>query len=223
MAIPYVSTLTGMQLLSAVKVKVTDIQEITCPYCNGDGNTPLTKTCSQCQGTGTIECTLCEATGFVTEGLVATPGQNGINFTLIAWALIAVVAVLGISFTGFVLIKKRRISEKSLRNLSNGEFQTWVLKRLDAKNSTSTDTSQGIDGYSPIDQPIQIKQSDNVGMSVIDLFTSSVARKRASSGIIVAFSFSDDAIRSKIRARRSLNIDLEMITVRELIENRKMY
>ena len=225
--IPFVSTYSGMQLQNAVKLKVVDLEEITCPYCDGEGTLATTETCPECDGTGTLECPDCDGTGYVDEALAteirAGKQTAGLDLTLIVGAAAGVAVALGGGFAGFFLLKKRRVNESSLRRLSSGEFQAWVLKRLDGKSPTQMDTALGIDGFTSLNQPIQIKQTDSVNMNAVDLFASSVARKKANGGVIVAFSFADDAIRGKVRARRSLNLDIQMYTVRELIENRRPY
>ena len=224
LSIPYVGPYTGSQLIQRLKVTV-NIDEITCPYCNGEGLTSdASTTCTKCDGTGTIECTDCDGTGYVTEGAVISgSGKNtnsGFDWTLIIGVTGAVVAVAAVGGGGFFLLKKRRVNEKSLRRLSSGEFQQWVLKRLDGKPATSKDIALGIDGFSRLNQPISIKQSDSVGMNAVDLFAASLAKNRATAGMIVAFGFSNDAIRGKVRARTNYRLDIQMTTIRELIESK---
>ena len=225
--LPFVSTYTGIQLMNAIKVKVVGLEEITCPYCDGTGNFQLSRTCTECGGTGTVECPDCRGEGYVDEAVADQIRQGnqvaGLDLTLIAGAGAAVALGLGGGFAGFFLLKKRRVSESSLRRLSSSEFQAWVLKRLEGKPPSSMDNAMGIDGYTSLNLPIQIKQSDSLGMNAVDLFASAVARKKAAGGVMVAFNFADDAIRGKVRARRSLNLDIQMFTVRELIENRRPY
>jgi RecJ-like exonuclease len=223
--LPFTTTFSTMQLMNAVKIKVVDLEEITCPYCEGTGNILLGRTCTECRGTGSVDCPDCGGGGYVDEAVADQIRQGeqvaGLDLTIIAGAVVAV--GLGGGFAGFFLLKKRRLSESSLRRLSSSEFQAWVLKRLDGKPPGSMDTAIGIDGYTSVNQPIQIRQSDSVGMNAVDLFASMVARKKASGGVMVAFNFADDAIRGKVRARRSLNLDIQMLTVRELVESRRPY
>jgi hypothetical protein len=54
-------------------------------------------------------------------------------------------------------------------------------------------------------------------MTAIDLFAAALAKSRARNGVMVAFSFGDDAIRGKL----GLNgLDIQTLTVSELIYNR---
>jgi hypothetical protein len=147
--------------------------------------------------------------------------QAGASWVLIAEIVAAAAAIVIVGFAGVFFFKRRRMSEKRLRRFSSGEFQGWVLKRLDGKPATSKDISLGIDGFSRLNEPIAIKQSDSVGMVAVDSFAASLARNRARTGIMVAFGFSDDAIRGKVRARTNYHLDIQMMTVRELIEKRR--
>jgi hypothetical protein len=216
--IDYASSLSGSQLLHDTTMTVTGIQNITCPYCDGTGLTTQTTTCSQCDGTGVIQCPTCSGTGYVEEGTLTTSGhnQNGSNITLIV--AVAAIAVVGAGVAVFFVAKRRRVNERSLRRLSSRDFQEWVLKRVSGKPATSMDTSRGIDGFTSRGYPLCIKQADGIDMNAIDQFAAALAKSRARNGVMVAFSFGDDAIRGKIRARRN-GLDIQTLTVDELIYN----
>jgi hypothetical protein len=164
-----------------------------------------------------------EPTPKATRHPTATPKgtQAGTNWVFIG-EIVAAAAVLSVvGAFGFVFSKRRRVNEKSLRRLSSSEFQNWVLKRLDGKPATSKDIALGIDGFSRLNEPISIKQTDSVGMVAVDSFAASLAKNRARSGIMVAFDFSDDAVRGKVRARMNYRLDIQMMTVRELIQGKR--
>jgi hypothetical protein len=221
LSIPYTTYYSGVTLMSHIDVTV-NTEEITCPNCNGQGTATQGTLCTKCDGTGQIECSDCGGSGYVTEGAaVLRTSQGGdVDFVLIGKVVGVIAAVLAVGIVGFVFITKRRINENSLKRLSSSDFQQWVLKRLDGKPATSKDIASGIDGFSRLNLPISIKQKDSVGMNAIDLFAASLAKNRATGGIIVAFTFSDDAIRGKVRARTNYRLDIQMITIRELIESR---
>ena len=216
--IDYVGVYTTLTLARSVKVTVNS-DPITCPECDGQGTITTGIPCSRCDGTGNIECTLCEGTGRVDEGVVAST-STGFDLTLVTVGAVAAVLIVGVGVGAFFLLKKRRVSENRLRRLSTNEFQEWVLKRLDGKPATTKDAAMGIDGFSRLNEPISIKQSDSVSITAVDSFAASLAKTRARGGIIVAFGFSDDAIRGKVRARTNYRLDIQMMTVRELIERR---
>jgi hypothetical protein len=218
LSIPYVSTYTSTALLNRIEMTV-NADEIACSYCNGTGTAREGTVCSECDGTGKIVCPDCGGSGYVTEGAVVNSSKNGgTDWGLIGTVAGIVVVVVAVGGLGFFLIRKRRVNEASLRRLSSSEFQQWVLKRLEGKPASAKDTALGIDGFSRLNLPISIKQTDAVGMNAVDLFAASLAKNRATGGIMVAFGFGDDAIRGKVRARTNYRLDIEMMTIRELID-----
>lgn len=207
---------TTLQIMQKTNVKAT-ADEITCPYCDGSGTVSDTVSCPECGGTGIIECPECEGTGYVEESQLVAQGSSNNSFIIGGAAVGVAVACVG---STFFLLKKRRVSEKSLRNLSNSDLQRWVLKQLDGRMPSSSDSALGIDGFSRLGEPISIKQSDSVDMAAISSFAAALAKNRKRNGIVVAFGFSADAIRGKVRARTSYGIDIQMITFQELMMRR---
>lgn len=223
-SIPYASTYPTTTMLTHIKMTV-NADEITCSECDGTGTVEEGTICSDCDGTGSITCPDCGGSGYVTEGAVVNNSKNsgGVDWAFIGWVVGAAVVVAVVGVGGFVAFRKRGVSEEKLRRLSNNEFQQWVLKKLDGKPGSSKDNAMGIDGFSPLNLPISIKQTDAVGMNAIDLFAASLAKSRATGGLMVAFGFGDDAIRGKVRARTNYRLDIQMMTVRELIDGRTPY
>ena len=150
----------------------------------------------------------------------AKSGDAG-NSLFIVEVGLAVVLLGGGGVFAFFFMKKRKMSEKSLRRMPSSQYQAWVLKKLAGKSPSSMDISHGIDGFNSMGHPLAIKQSEGVGMHDIDLFAASLAQKKAKNGVMVAFSFGDDAIRGRVRARRNYGLDIQTLTVRELIESRR--
>jgi hypothetical protein len=152
------------------------------------------------------------------------PAPTSNNSQADSWFLIeiaaGVVVFCSVAFLGFLFVRKRGPNEKKLRRLPPSEFNAWILKRLAGRSASSMDASFGIDGFTSLGYPVSIKQSDSVGMNVIDLFAASVARSKTRNGVIVAFGFSDDAIRGKVRARRG-GLNIQMLTVQELLDNKR--
>jgi hypothetical protein len=149
-------------------------------------------------------------------------GQNeGLNIPLdIGGAAFGVAVFVGVAIAAFVVVKKRKVSEKDLRKLPPTEFQNWVIKKLAGKSSSLRDSHVGIDGYTIEGQPISIKQSDGIGRNVIENFAAAMGRIKAKNGIIVAFSFGSDAYTGIVRAKLNYRIEIKMVTVKELIEGR---
>jgi hypothetical protein len=210
---------TVFQFYQDLHVSIGGINEITCPYCDGEGVVAAeTGVCPECGGAGTIECPTCGGTGYVDEALIAQ--SAGIPLATVE-AVVVVLVVAGVGIGAFMMLRKRRVSEKSLRRRSAKEFNDWVLSRLEGKPAASRDTAMGIDGYTFGGYPVLIKQSDNIGMPIVDTFAASLARNRARNGVIVAFSFGSDAVRGKVRAKLNYKLDIEMLTVQDLIYNKR--
>jgi hypothetical protein len=213
-----ISGLSMFQVLQGLEAKA-EAGEITCPYCDGVGSTSSSEQCPDCDGTGTIECPDCEGTGYVEESQF-NQLTGGPDFVLITEVALAVVVVAVVGVASFVLLRKRRVNESSLRRSPNSEFHKWVLRKLEGRDASSAEIAMGIDGFTRLGDPIAIKQSDTVGMAIIDQFAVALSKSRARNGIMVAFGFGSDAFRGKVRARTNFKVDIELLTVQELIQRR---
>lgn len=112
------------------------------------------------------------------------------------------------------------LSEEDLRKIAPFDFQNWVVKRLFGRVSPRKSSDMGIDGYTFEGTPIQVKQSDKIGRNVIDNFETAIRRKKATKGVIVAFSFGKGANEEIARAKLYDGIDVKAITIQELIKSR---
>lgn len=196
---------------TSVSLKVNDI---TCPYCDGTGVSPTTVECPYCGGTGFIDCPTCGGTG--TTAAEEQDGALDVGGAIYGVAAVAVVA--GVAIGAFVVVKKRGVKEEDLKKLPPNEFQDWILKRIGGKSSSQSDARMGIDGYTIEGQPLSIKQANDVGRDVIENFAAAMGRRNAKNGSIIAFSFGTDAIRGRVRAKLSYGREIQMVTVKELIE-----
>ena len=153
--------------------------------------------------------------GETTEPTPTQTADQGspLNLVLIG-GVIAAVAVIG-AITAFVLVKKRKVNEKSLRKYSSPNFQDWVIKRFNGKPS---DPSSGINGFTQGGQPLLIKQSDVTLAEVTD-FVNVLAKGRAQKGTIVAFNFDKDTIEGRVDALDK-GIELQMLRIAELVNKR---
>jgi hypothetical protein len=138
------------------------------------------------------------------------------------WTIVGVGVVAAVAIAAVVVVRRKKLTEKDLRKLPSNEFQNWVIQRFLGKASSLRDSRIGIDAYTAEGQPIQIKQSDNIGRNEIDKFASVMGRIKAKNGIVVAFSFSDDVYRGIVRARINYRIEIKKVTVKELIESREI-
>jgi DNA modification methylase len=111
------------------------------------------------------------------------------------------------------------VTVDELRLLKPFEFQNWVISRFNGTYSSRNTGDMGIDGLSYFHHyPIQVKQSDSVGRNVVDNFETAVERKGSRKGYIVGLSFTRGAYEEAARARSARNLDIQLITVAELLE-----
>jgi hypothetical protein len=193
---------------------------ITCPKCGGAGTWRSEVPCPDCEGTGYVTCTNCQGTGFVGANVVGGGGSgSGLSIPMFAIeAVVGVVAVAAIGGGTVLVVKKRKVSEKSLRKYSSSEFNTWVLNKLGGRSQSGS--SSGIDGFTSDGRAVSIRQSDDVGKSAIETFAYSMGKAKARKGLVVAFSFSSDASSGRMRAKLNYGLDVELMTVKDLLDGR---
>lgn len=198
---------------------------ILCPDCNGTGHWNDYISCPDCDGTGYVTCKNCDGTGFVGANAV-NGGGSGSGFSIGSGSgyaievVIGVVAVAAIGGGTVLVVKKRKVSEKSLRKYSSSEFTEWVLGKLGGRTQSSGYSSSGIDGFTSDGRAVSVRQSDGVGKSAIESFAFAMGKAKARKGVVVAFSFADDANSGKMRARLNYRLDVDLMTVKELLEGR---
>jgi hypothetical protein len=176
---------------------------VNCPTCGGTGYVIVTKTCPDCGGTGVVS-------GF---------GDN-LNLEGPGGVVVGVVVVGAVVAVGFIVVRKRRVTEQSLRRLSSYEFQDWVIKKVYANPSSQKDSYLGIDAYTAEGYPVQIRQDNDVGKRAIDSFAAAMARNKARTGTIVAFGFGNDAPEGVMKARLNYRLEIKTVTVKELLANK---
>jgi hypothetical protein len=198
-------------------IYLSEVENTTCPSCGGTGFvSSLTSTCPECGGTGFVTCPECGGSG------VAGGGQSkeaaiplGVEGVIVGVAVVAAVFIAAV-----LVVKKKRVTEGSLRRLSSSEFQDWVVQRLSGTVSSTKDSRIGIDGYSSEGYPIQIKQSDDVGKDVIDRFATAMGQSKARTGMVVAYSFGSSAFEGTVRAKLHYRVEIKTVTVKELLESK---
>jgi hypothetical protein len=124
-----------------------------------------------------------------------------------------------------------------LREYPPHEFQNWAIYALGGVVSKVKSRDMGIDGklypiegikkekkeganlFGDIDTyiPIQTKRTE-VGRPDIDNFEVAIKRDRRNKGIFVGFSFSRDAEKEVRRVEREEGLEIELITVNEIVE-----
>ncbi|HEY7535785.1 MAG TPA: DNA methyltransferase, partial [Thermodesulfobacteriota bacterium] len=115
---------------------------------------------------------------------------------------------------------------KELRNLKPFEFQNWAINEMQANHSRKKVGDMGLDGY--INKSlfreasgIQVKQSDGVGRNVVDNFKSALERAKYKKGYLIALGFSKGAVEESARLRNAKHVDIELVTVEDLLCKQK--
>jgi len=110
------------------------------------------------------------------------------------------------------------MTAEELRGLKPFEFQNWVIQRCHGKAAPRKSGDMGIDGFAFMTHdPIQVKQSQHVGRNVVDNFETALRREGRDHGYIVAFSFTKNAHEEVARARWEDHLDIELVTVAEML------
>ena len=201
------------------RIIISEVEDITCPYCDGTGFVTGPE-----GGDDLIDGEESEYDG---EGIEYDGGGRErkqdvpVSFP-VDWITVGVGVVVAVAIAAIVVVRRKKVTEKDLRILAPIEFQNWVVQRLSGKASSLRDSRIGIDAYTAEGHPIQIRQSDNIGRNVIENFASVMGRIKAKNGIIIAFSFADDAIRGIVRSRINYRVEIKKVTVKELIERREI-
>lgn len=118
------------------------------------------------------------------------------------------------------------------------EFQNWAVNALggipsrvkvrnggiDGKlypiEDIKKEKTEGIDLFGDIDRyiPIQVKRTDQVGRPDIENFEVAMKRDKRNKGIFVGFDFSRDAEKEIRRTQREEGLEIEAITVNDIVE-----
>ncbi len=158
----------------------------------------------------------------VAPGTTATPTPteapaqgSAPDFLLIVGTITVVVVAIG-GTSAFLVVKRRRVNEKSLRRFSSSDFQEWVIKKFNGKPS---DSSSGVNGFTQGGQPLLVKQSDHVSLAEVEDFVKTLVKGKAQKGTIVAFNFDNDTIEGKVTAMDN-GIELQMLRITELVNKR---
>jgi hypothetical protein len=127
---------------------------------------------------------------------------------------------------------------EELRQYPPFEFQNWALTAISGVSSKTKVRDRGIDGkVYPIEHikkergegvdlfgdtdryiPVQVKRTDQVGRPDIENFEVAMKRDKRTKGIFIGFDFSRDAEAEIRRTEREEGLEIEPITVTQLIE-----
>ena len=107
---------------------------------------------------------------------------------------------------------------KALRELKPFEFQNWVIRERFNGAVGPKGGDKGIDGLTfMLHEPIQVKQSDDIGRNVVDNFRAALGRTKKKRGYIVAFSFGKGAYEEAAALKHREGVEIVLLTVEELL------
>jgi len=145
-----------------------------------------------------------------------TPTKTLLGLSFLVIVAIAVGAIVIVGAVSAFFVTRKKVTEKSLKKSSPGDFQGWVIKRFNGKPG---DPTSGVDGFTAGGQPLLIKQSDNVSLAEVEGFVSTLMKTGAQKGAIVAFNYDKDAADGKMKAIDQ-GIELEMLSIYQLLNKR---
>jgi len=105
-----------------------------------------------------------------------------------------------------------------LKSLKPFEFQNWCIGALGGTVNPKKVGDMGVDGFTfMLRDPIQVKQSENIGRNVIDNFETAMQRIKKTKGYIIAFSFGKGAYEEVARVKQN-GLFIELLTIDKLLE-----
>jgi DNA modification methylase len=127
-------------------------------------------------------------------------------------------------------VKLHKYDYDTIRNMDDRKFEFFIIEKYDQDAKVNTKSNEyAIDGYTSEEKiPIQVKRSDKVGKKIVDnLITASrvedkkkfeaLCKAKKPVGIIIAFSFSKDAIERIATLKMQGEGIIELIKVEDII------
>lgn len=106
---------------------------------------------------------------------------------------------------------------EDLKALKPHEFANRIIGRINGIQSPRKSGDMGIDGWTfMMHDPIQIKQSENIGRNVIDNFETAIRRDKKQRGFVIAFSFGRGAHEEVARVKQE-GLEIHLVTVDDLL------
>jgi DNA modification methylase len=113
-------------------------------------------------------------------------------------------------------------TEEELKRIHHFEFQNWVFDRLYGRVNPKKVGDLGIDGWIDLNIPTQVKQYEHVGRVDVDKLETAVERFYGKSngmrGVLIGFSFTRDAYDEIARAKLKKNMEIRLMTVKEILD-----
>jgi hypothetical protein len=126
------------------------------------------------------------------------------------------------------MLRLHKYDRDELFNQDPFQFETWIIGQFGGVPQNKKGGDKGVDGKTKDGTPIQVKQSNNIGVNVVKnfsvsakqynktLFEKNVSEKKPA-GYIIAFSFGKGAVEETARLKNSESIIIKLITVDEIV------
>lgn len=114
-------------------------------------------------------------------------------------------------------IKGAPASLSDLHKMKPFEFQNWVFNRIYGRANPKKTGDEGIDGWTFVGDPVQVKQSE-AGDPQVRLLYGDLERTGLKRGVIVAFNFSHGAVERASELKRQHGIEILLKTVEEILK-----
>jgi len=104
-----------------------------------------------------------------------------------------------------------------LKKMTPFEFQNWVLNRIYGRANPKKVGDEGVDGWTFMGDPVQVKQS-GAGDPQVRLLYGDLERLKLKRGVIVAYEFSHDARERVNELKRQHGVEIVLKTVEDILK-----
>jgi hypothetical protein len=131
-------------------------------------------------------------------------------------------------FAAPYIVRLHKYDKDILFNEDPFKFETWIIQQFGGIPQNKKGGDKGVDGKITDGTPMQVKQSNNIGVNVIKNFSVSAkqfnkilfdknVKEKKPAGYIIAFSFGKGAIEESARLKNTESIIIKLVTVDEIV------
>jgi DNA modification methylase len=105
-----------------------------------------------------------------------------------------------------------------LKRMKPFDFQNWVFNRIYGRANPKKVADEGVDGWTFNGDPVQVKQSEDVGDPIVRLLFGDMQRLNKKFGAVVAFSFSTTANERVNELKRQHGVTIKLVKVDDILK-----
>jgi DNA modification methylase len=128
-------------------------------------------------------------------------------------------------FAAPYIVQLHKYDKDILFNEDPFKFETWIIQQFGGMPQNKKGGDKGVDGKTADGTPVQVKQSNNIGVNVIKNFSVSAkqfnkilfdknVKEKKPAGYIIAFSFGKGAVEEAARLKNTENIITNLFITR---------